>query len=290
MAAASPTGTSTPTPPPGPGAGAGAGARERAKETQRRLDERARQAPGEVAGWYVDEVSGKTVVSVIGRRTPASDAFVGGLDPATVAVETNAAPPRTFATTDLVGGQAIYGAKTRCSLGFPVRKGTTVVGVLTAGHCTSAAASWNGVNRGALGTVTTTRWPTDDFGMIKVSDPKVWKATGRIEGGPVVRGSTPAAVGAKVCRSGSTTGYKCGVVVSREQSVNFGGGNVVSGLTRTTACAEPGDSGGAFIEPGTGQAQGMTSGGTGNCTAGGVTFFQPVGEAMSAFGVTLVTG
>ena len=53
-------------------------------------------------------------------------------------------------------------------------------------------------------------------------------------------------------------------------------------------CAEPGDSGGSLLA-GT-QAQGMTSGGSGNCSSGGTTYFQPVGEALSAAGVSLVTG
>jgi hypothetical protein len=52
-------------------------------------------------------------------------------------------------------------------------------------------------------------------------------------------------------------------------------------------CAEPGDSGGSFI---TGdQAQGVTSGGYGNCSSGGETWFQPVGPILAAYGVGLVT-
>jgi streptogrisin B len=31
----------------------------------------------------------------------------------------------------------------------------------------------------------------------------------------------------------------------------------------------------------------MTSGGSGDCTAGGTTFFQPVTEALAVFGVTI---
>ena len=60
----------------------------------------------------------------------------------------------------------------------------------------------------------------------------------------------------------------------------------VTGLTRTNVCAEPGDSGGSFISGS--QAQGVTSGGSGNCTSGGTTYFQPVNEILSAYGLTLV--
>ena len=66
------------------------------------------------------------------------------------------------------------------------------------------------------------------------------------------------------------------------------------GLIRTNVCAEPGDSGGALVSnPGTGTrvtALGMTSGGSGNCTSGGTTFYQPVTEALSVYHLTLVTG
>ena len=62
----------------------------------------------------------------------------------------------------------------------------------------------------------------------------------------------------------------------------------VTGLTRTNVCAEPGDSGGSFISGN--QAQGMTSGGSGNCTFGGTTYFQPVNEVLSAYNLRLITG
>jgi streptogrisin C len=68
----------------------------------------------------------------------------------------------------------------------------------------------------------------------------------------------------------------------------------VYGLIRTNVCAEPGDSGGSLVSnPGSGvkvAALGMTSGGSGNCTSGGTTFFQPVTEALSVYGLSLVTG
>jgi streptogrisin C len=61
----------------------------------------------------------------------------------------------------------------------------------------------------------------------------------------------------------------------------------VTGLTRTNVCAEPGDSGGSWLSGN--QAQGVTSGGSGNCSSGGTTYFQPVNEILSAYGLTLVT-
>jgi streptogrisin C len=52
-------------------------------------------------------------------------------------------------------------------------------------------------------------------------------------------------------------------------------------------CAEPGDPGGSFVSGD--QAQGVTSGGSGDCSSGGTTFFQPVNEILSALRLTLVT-
>jgi streptogrisin D len=56
----------------------------------------------------------------------------------------------------------------------------------------------------------------------------------------------------------------------------------VNGLIDTNVCAEPGDSGGALFDGGT--ALGLTSGGSGDCSSGGETFFQPVPAALSALG------
>ena len=101
-----------------------------------------------------------------------------------------------------------------------------------------------------------------------------------------VRGSTEAAVGASICRSGSTTGWRCGTVQAKNQAINYAQG-AVGGMTRTNACAEPGDSGGSWLSGN--QAQGVTSGGSGNCRSGGTTYFQPVREILSAYGLSLVT-
>ena len=66
--------------------------------------------------------------------------------------------------------------------------------------------------------------------------------------------------------------------------MNYAEGRV-TGLIRTTVCAEPGDSGGSLFSGTT--AYGLTSGGSGNCRTGGVTYFQPVTEALSVYGVSV---
>ena len=102
-------------------------------------------------------------------------------------------------------------------------------------------------------------------------------------------------MGASICRSGSTTGWRCGSVTRKNVSVNYGQGTV-NGLTQSTACAGRGDSGGSWIT-GSGQAQGVTSGGqlpagqNTNCSvASPVSYFQPINPLISRFGLTLTLG
>jgi streptogrisin D len=59
----------------------------------------------------------------------------------------------------------------------------------------------------------------------------------------------------------------------------------VTGLIRTNICAQPGDSGGSLFTGNT--ALGLTSGGSGNCTFGGTTFFQPVTEILNVAGLSV---
>jgi streptogrisin C len=78
-----------------------------------------------------------------------------------------------------------------------------------------------------------------------------------------------------------------GTVQAVNATVNYAEGTVY-GLIQTNVCAEGGDSGGSLFS-GT-AAVGLTSGGSGNCTSGGTTFFQPVTAALNAYGVTIGGG
>ncbi|MEV0041544.1 S1 family peptidase, partial [Streptomyces sp. NPDC050804] len=59
----------------------------------------------------------------------------------------------------------------------------------------------------------------------------------------------------------------------------------LTGLIRTNICSEPGDSGGPLYAGSTGL--GLNSVGSGNCTSGGTTFFQPLVEALNTYGATV---
>jgi streptogrisin C len=244
------------------------------------LDARAGAAPASVTGWYVDVVTNTVVVEALAGGAEAARAFAGS--GSAVRVATAAEAPRTL--YDVRGGDAYYiNNSSRCSIGFSVAGG-----FVTAGHCGGAGSSTAGSNRVAQGTVQARSFPGNDYGWVAVNSNWVPRnLVNRYNGGTVtVTGSTEAAVGASICRSGSTTGWRCGTVQAKNQTVRYSQGSV-GGLTRTNACAEPGDSGGSWLSGS--QAQGVTSGGSGNCSSGGTTYFQPVNEILSTYGLRLVT-
>jgi hypothetical protein len=207
-----------------------------------------------------------------------------GADPAAVRIVAAAENPVPL--HDVRGGDAYYPGSSRCSVGFSVAGG-----FVTAGHCGGVGTTTRGVNQVAQGTVRGSTFPTRDYGWVQVNSD--WTPTplvNRYSGSQTVTvtGSQEAPVGASVCRSGSTTGWRCGTILAKNATVNYPQGTVF-GLTRTSACAEGGDSGGSFLS-GT-QAQGVTSGGSATCSGtNSVTYFQPLLPILSAYGLTLVTG
>ena len=232
----------------------------------------------DVATWYVDVPSNKLVVESVGDTTAAADAVTAAGLPADAVTLATTEAPRTFA--DVIGGNAYYiNARTRCSVGFAVEGG-----FVTAGHCGRAGATTSSPS----GTFRGSSFPGDDYAWVQVASGSTPRGlVNNYSGGTVrVTGSQQAAVGSYVCRSGSTTGWRCGYVQAYNATVRYAEGSV-SGLIRTSVCAEPGDSGGSLVA-GT-QAQGVTSGGSGNCRYGGTTFFQPVNEILQRYGLRLVT-
>ncbi|MCX5408220.1 S1 family peptidase [Streptomyces sp. NBC_00335] len=181
------------------------------------------------------------------------------------------------------GGQAIYTTTKRCSLGFNVRRGTLYY-ALTAGHCTQGAGTWYANTSGVvIGATAGSSFPGNDYGIVRY-DNKGLSHSGAVYGQDIKDAINPT-VGMSVKRTGSTTGTRYGKVTGLNKAVNYGNGNIVYGLTQTNACAEPGDSGGPFYT-GT-HALGLTSGGSGDCKSGGVTYFQPVREVLTRYNVTV---
>ncbi|GAB3282671.1 S1 family peptidase [Parasphingorhabdus pacifica] len=235
--------------------------------------------PQSVSGWYVDSRSNSVIVTTAPGTSAEATEFVRESDVNTAAVDVveSTESPRTLA--DVIGGNAFYIGGARCSVGFSVQGG-----FVTAGHCGDTGDSTSQPS----GTFAGSSFPGNDYGYVQVSSgetpqPLVNNYSGGTE---AVAGSSEAPVGASICRSGSTTGWHCGTVQAKNQTVSYPQGTV-NGLTRTDVCAEPGDSGGSWLSGD--QAQGVTSGGSGNCTSGGTTYFQPVNEILSTYGLTLLT-
>lgn len=270
---------------------------------------RGGKAPGGVYGWYVDVPSNSVVVSVGRGHEQAGIDFVAasGADAQSVRLVTEAEQPSL--RLDLKGGQGYLrnpgdGYLYACSIGFGVTQGSTPAYV-TAGHCGDAGenvffepSQWTLGPK--IGSFAASNFPNpgqtgNDYAWVRVDSghtvsPIVY---GWGKGDVTVRGGTEAAIGAAVCRSGRTSGWRCGTIEAKNQTVNYSSGETILNLTRTTACSEGGDSGGSFITT-PGQAQGVLSGGSGSCKGKQPnnrtrSFYQPLLPILSAYNLTLRT-
>jgi streptogrisin C len=239
-------------------------------------------AAAKVRGWYVDVPSNRVVVLAAPGAAARARAFARASGAGAVTVRTSAEQPRTM--YDIRGGdQYVINGNTLCSIGFAVAGG-----FVSAGHCGGAGSPTLGYNNVSQGTFAASVFPGHDYSWIQTNGnwtPQPW-VNNYAGGNVLVSGSQDAAIGSSVCRSGRTSGWHCGTILGRNETIVYSQGSV-SGLSRSDACAEPGDSGGSWISGN--QAQGVTSGGTGNCTSGGTMWFQPVNPILSAYGLSLTT-
>ncbi len=237
-----------------------------------------------IHAWRVDVASNRVVVIVEDPGAAAVATFLARLGDGAQAVRVERASERPRPFYDVRGGdEFILGGNTLCSVGFSVDRG-----FVTAGHCGRVGTTTAGSNWVAQGTVRGSTFPGNDYAWVELNS--AWASlpwVGNHAGGQVgVAGAQVAAVGSSVCRSGRTTGWRCGLIQAHNVTINYAAGPVY-GATQTTACAEGGDSGGSFISGN--QAQGVTSGGSGNCSSGGTTFYQPINPILSTYGLTLKT-
>ncbi|MFB7335582.1 S1 family peptidase [Streptomyces adustus] len=238
----------------------------------------------DIAGtaWAVDAKTNRVVVTVDDTVSAAEIAQIkadaGGNADALTIKHT----PGQFKRL-ITGGDAIYGGGYRCSLGFNVHSGSTYY-FLTAGHCGEVASTWysNSGQSTVLGTNVSYSFPTNDFALVRYTGSAAHPSA---VGSQTISSAATPSVGTTVYRRGSTTGTHSGRVTALNATVNYGSGDVVYQMIQTTVCAEGGDSGGPLYSGSV--AYGLTSGGSGNCTSGGTTFFQPVTEALSYYGVSV---
>lgn len=193
-------------------------------------------------------------------------------------------------TTRLNGAEPILSTAGRCSAGFNVTDGKTDY-ILTAGHCGPDGSVWFADDQGRqqVGTSLRGSFPGDDYSLVRYDSGRAGKGAEVVSindrEGVRITGVADPEVGQKIFRSGSTTGLREGEVTALNATVNYPEGTV-TGLIETNVCAEPGDSGGPMFADGI--ALGLTSGGSGDCSAGGTTFFQPVTKALTELNVKLI--
>jgi streptogrisin B len=227
--------------------------------------------------WYVDKAADRVVVTADSTVSSAEVSKIktsAGSNSGVISITRTQGVFRPLGSA----GDAIYGGKYRCSLGFNVVSGTTNY-FLTAGHCGKVAKTWytDSAHRTLIGPTINYSFPGNDYALVRYDNTALTHP-----GGYTV---DDAFVGETVTRDGSTTGVHSGKVTALNVSVRYQGGGRVSGMIQTTVCAEPGDSGGPLYDGS--KALGLTSGGSGDCRTGGTTFFQPVREAANAYGVTI---
>lgn len=198
----------------------------------------------------------------------------------------------------------------RCSLGFSgfaVASGAQQA--LTAGHCVGDASAPRRIlpadapsrfraTTGDLGTPVPNSYRLGDgydHGLIAANAAHTLRPEVLTWGGGssapmasaplVVRDATRAVVGAPICRSGSTTGWRCGEILAVDAQAMVSGHSVNAIIA--SVCSRGGDSGGAAVSGTT--AVGITSGGTGSgeCAADDITVFSQLysAGAQSAHGL-----
>ncbi|MEU6318538.1 S1 family peptidase [Streptomyces sp. NPDC047009] len=254
--------------------------------------------------WSVDPKTNEIRVTadstVTGSEWNTLQSTVKNLGSGVATVKKSAGTFKTFVS----GGDAVFaqvnGGGVRCSLGFNVTASDGSPAFLTAGHCGVAAKQWSDSQNGRpIATVDQATFPGNgDFSLVKYDDPNT-QAPSEVNVGNgqtvQINQAADAVVGQQVFRMGSTTGLHDGTVTGLDATVNFqsetdpNGVDTVTGLIQTDVCAEAGDSGGSLFTQ-DGGAVGLTSGGSGDCTTGGETFFQPVTTALQATGATLGAG
>ncbi|MER6849793.1 alpha-lytic protease prodomain-containing protein [Streptomyces flaveolus] len=265
----------------------------------------AEKVPSGVVAWSVDMAADKVTVKVNNDRGAAAKAFLAKAAEHGSAVQIVRGQEKLEAKAAIYpGSKMTFNDTTQwCSVGYGARDRSGNQYLVSAGHCIVNTLRYDGAafakgykTRYALGTRSVDMGiATINPGHSITTSVGTW---GQANGNVAVKGSSRAASGAALCKSGATTGWTCGTVGSYNNTVTYidrngGPDTVVSGLASSSVCVEGGDSGGAYISGN--QAQGMTSGGPTNqqCTGGvysrGSSYFQPLDDALSYYGLTLNT-
>lgn len=259
-----------------------------------------------IGSWYVDPVSNTVRVTADKGQLGKAKKAVAKFGDAVSVVEGAAPASPTDRFVD--GGDGYNG--NNCSVGINVRNPSTGQGyMITAGHCVSAGSTLWGHDWIKFGPVLQSFFPTYDDAIARNDSggywfQGAWVDTNPTHGGIIsYSGYTDAPVGTVICKSGITTRYTCGSITGKNETVTYSGGQTVYGMTRHSACVEPGDSGGANVSAfynwysGTWsyKAEGVTSGaqlywkdGVRRCGAAvgasNVSWYFPIADSIAYYG------
>lgn len=230
--------------------------------------------------WWTEPATGRTVV--------AADATVSDHDLRRLA----AAGARIVREPGvrrrhIAGGDAVNpaGSVSRCTLGFNARNASSTFFFLAAAHCLGGVGTPVSAGTTPLGTVTTVD-QARDLAVVRYTNTTIAKPSAiSLPGGalhPITAFGAPT-VGRPIQRLGRTTGLRSGTITAVNVTVTFPEGTL-TGLARTSACTEPGDSGGPVFSADTGL--GLLVGGSGSCTSGGISYFTPIQRTAATSGLT----
>ncbi|KAB8159575.1 hypothetical protein FH609_028735 [Streptomyces sp. 3MP-14] len=186
----------------------------------------------------------------------------------------------------LAGGDPVFSSGgATCTVVANLRVGNEPHGLLP-GACTESFPHWyaDPGRTVPIGPTTSSRFPT--HGTFGYENPDIPVEQTPNCGGAILTSVGDPTVGQVVMRGSRTTGCQSGTVVGVNVTVNFGGGLIVTGLIQTNLCAEPGDPGGALTAGTT--LVGIPVGGSGNCSSGGTSYYQPVAPVLNELGATLI--
>ncbi|WP_149261519.1 S1 family peptidase [Actinomadura sp. K4S16] len=188
----------------------------------------------------------------------------------------------------LRSGLAIFTGGARCTSAFMTYSGSRYY-MLTAGHCAEIGYWWDvstysyGYQNVGGAADYTFGW-YGDYAAVSVDDPGWWQPRGWVLPQTSIYGSESDYVGGYVCKQGSTTGYTCGTITEVDATVSYPD-RTLSGMTWSTACDGPGDSGSGVFDGN--YAHGILSGGP---NSGCGMIHEPIGRALSGLGVSLLSG
>ncbi|MFD3520082.1 S1 family peptidase [Streptomyces sp. NPDC058653] len=213
----------------------------------------------------------------------------------TAYAQESAAPAATAPTpadgraVEIRGGSTLYsGIGTRCTVGFNARSGSTHYGLMD-GRCVAGATNWyaDAARSVLVGVTAGAGFPSPDNAVIRYTNTSV-VYPGEVTLGPggaqdITRAARPV-IGQSLCHAGPVTGVRCGTVTAVNVSVHYPEGTI-NGLFSSNICSDRGEVGAPAFSGTT--ALGIIIASSGNCSSGGVTYYQPVVDLLARYGLSL---